>query len=204
MVITHDNSVMKRNKVFTKYFDSSHGYDDGSAVIVVEGEKFIIKNPCSHVENKKMDNQFFFVKEPQLLFSQLQGEQSIEFRYIYEKKIIKDPKKFTLKMQQYRGYTAIEEAVKDLHYCYKSVLNMVHEFFTKENRVRSIALPQLGLSLGFPAYRQARVAIEAVVEFISLCSNKDTYELIELVVQDSENFKLYKNLLIEYALRQSS
>jgi len=199
--ITHDNYIMKRNKIFTKYCDSSYESDDDSAAIKVEGERFIIKNPHVHVERKKMDNQFFFVKEPQLFFVPLQNNQSVDDRYIYERTLRQDGETF-LKTCKYKGYVAINEALEDLGHCYKSVLSTVSLFFTKDHTARSIAIPQLSVGLGIPAYRAAQVAVAAVVEFIAKHGYKDSYGLIELVVHDSESFRLYQNLLIGHGLNK--
>jgi len=199
--ITHDNSIMRRNKVFTKYLDFSYESNDDSAAITLEGERFIIKNQHLYVENKKMDNQFFFVKEPQLCFVPLQDDQSVDDRYIYTQASHQDGEIF-LKTCKYRGYAAIDQALQDLGHCYKNVLSTVSLFFTKEHTARSIAIPQLSVGLGVPAYRAAQVAVASVVEFITNHCHKDIYGLIELVVHDSESFRLYQNLLIGYAMHK--
>lgn len=192
--IAHDNCIMRRNKIFTKYFDSSYESDDGSAAIKVEGQRFIVENPDAYIEHKKMDNQIFFVKEPQLFV--VPKNQSVNDRYMYEREFI-DEGTF-LQTSRYKGYAAIERALEDLNYCYTSILSTVFSFFTEEHTTRSIAIAQLSVRLNIPAYRAAQVAVAAVVGFIAKHTYKDNYGLIELVVPDSESFRLYKNILIAH------
>lgn len=189
-------SIMKRSKVFTQYFDPSYeGNSKDSAAIIVDGERFIITNLRKHVEKKKMEDRCLIVREPQVWYVPSKDDLSVDNQYVYMREF--RGKGVYNESHTYKGSEAIEEAVKDLRSCYKSVLIMSHDFFTKENTARSLALPQLSVSLGIPAYRAAHVAVTSVIEFLK--QNKDTYGLIEFVVLGLEDFNLYKNLLIEHA-----
>jgi hypothetical protein len=64
-----------------------------------------------------------------------------------------------------------------------------HKYFTREDKARSIALPELGGDFAYPV---AHLAVASILRN----SAKDQYKLIELVVPNLEKFNTYKVLLL--------
>jgi hypothetical protein len=150
-------------------------------------------------QKKSIGNQLLFVTEPQIFLEPVENNESFgECQYIY-KKAIEEAVCCSILSRMYRfaGNEAIKEALDDLCYCYNVTLKYTHRYFTQEHRAKSIALPQLGVSSGIPTYTAARVAVASAVRFITHNLDKDKYKLIELVVRDSENFNMYKQILLD-------
>lgn len=100
----------------------------------------------------------------------------------------------------YWGNEAITKAGKDLTFCYNNVLDKARKLFTTqktennpEKSIKSIALPTLSTSLGFPRKDAAPIAVAAVLNFIK--NNPTAYDEIHLVVQKRSEFALYTERL---------
>lgn len=200
MSFSIDNCIMRRNKVFARYFDS-YGLDDDSATIIVDGQQFVIKDVDSHTEHIKMDNKLILVREPQLF--RASSAESPDLPYMYRKTASRpEIKRYssTLPTIKYTGYKAIEEMLNDLAICYDTALDYVPYLFDKKFEIKSIAFSQLSRGLGLPAYRGAQVAVQSVVNFITDEKYEGIYDSIELVVGQSEDFDLYKMFLNECAI----
>ncbi len=100
-----------------------------------------------------------------------------------------------VKFAYYQGDEALEEALKDIRVCYKTVLA---KGITAGKR--SIALPALGAQKcpfgSFPKEKAAPVAVEAILEFIK--NNPKMYDRIELFVEEDFEVDLYKELLMQW------
>ena len=186
--------IKRKNKVFTQCFDPSYGFRDDSAAIIVEGERFIIKNPFEHVEEITMNNKVAIVKEPHIFVTESKdGKLNYHYRITYS-----DGKHTQVQERDYFGSDACEQAYKDLERCYKAKL-VICGCFSKENSIR-LAFPPLSISLGIPLYAATRIAVQSVVDFINENSDKDKYTEIQFVVPRSEDFDTYKSVLSEYKI----
>ena len=172
------------NKVFI------HNKDDDSA-----SDEEIYK-PCNHrgfVKNpptKKIQSKVIQVVEPRIFFQD--GDLANDYYYHYFE--LKNSNGYcTYINKPYYREKAIEKAKKDLAICYHNVLSEG----LKENK--SIALPTLGMQVGFPRKEAAGVAVKAIIDFIAINNNDNvpSYELIHLFVKKGSEFELYNNLFME-------
>jgi len=187
---SYDNIVLVKNKVFSKYFDYSHGLEQSSAAIVVEGQKFFVKDIHLYIEKKTLDNIVVNVVEPSLM---LRRDKNVSV-HSYLARRNEDGNAV---LHRYEGKEAIEEAKKDLHICYKNVLEKAYEYFTEKNWERRISLQPLSAVLGLSKNEVARIAVETVFEFIRISPDKGKYGWIEFVVLKAEDCDLYGKLLDE-------
>lgn len=188
----NNKNIRVKNASFAKVFEPEYGIQEDSAIIRVYGLQYSVRNPYSYIENKKIDSTLLCIEEPQLM---LQDQQQ-DGAFIYQKKGKSVGSNSELEKLYFSGDAAIEEALKDLSICYKTILKKACSFCSEGHAPRSIAFPQLSISLGINAYKAAQVALTTIVDFVKNGSNKDEYKLIELFVHNRENFKLYKNILI--------
>jgi hypothetical protein len=136
------------------------------------------KNECQSLEIKKVDNILLYVVEPHSLFKDIN----------YTNTTAENDK-------------AWQEAQKGLGTCYMNTLEKAYEFFTENNETRSIALPLLSVSSGFPVIRAIPEAVASVLEFIKNSPHKDKYKLIEFVVGNDTDFILYWEVLEKQNIR---
>ncbi len=130
------------------------------------------KNACQSLEIEKADNILLYVVEPHSLFKDINYKNSTE-----------DVDK------------AWQEAQKGLGTCYMNTLEKAYEFFTEKHETRSIALPLLSVSSGFPVIRAVPESVASVLEFIKNSPHKNKYKLIEFVVGNDNDFILYWEVL---------
>lgn len=203
------NVVMVKSKVFTKYFDSSlkhyhtgYGVDKNPLAIIVEGERFVIKNPELHMKLKQLDSIVLSVTEPELIYKKMgmkNYDPEVGYRncLVYYYTANRRMDKNTIIQQEFYEDQAFEEAQKDLGVSYTNALEKAHEFFTEEHTEKSIAFSQLSKAFGFPAEKAAQAVVASVIKFITDSPNKDKYKRIEFFVQTSEEYDCYKNLVDE-------
>ena len=193
-----NNSIKRKSKVLTDLFDSSYGFRGSSTAIKIQGERFIIQDLYSHIEDVIIKDEVIFVKEPYIAIT---SEKKGQLSYYY-KKVFNEVNDTRLKEENFFAAKAIEEALKDLVLCYNGALQITKNFSTKKT-IKSIAFPPLSVSLGIPAYRAAHVAIESVINFINTYRDKITYERIEFVVPQLEDFSTYKEILNRYMVEST-
>ena len=195
-----DTRVMRRNKVFAQCFDPTYEFDHESAAIIVNGQRFIIKNPREYIEYEKIDSKLAFISEPQLFRKKFDNDKAIATSYVYRKVTDKASKSSELEIVEYTGEQALKKALEDLGGCYVWGLTYIYEYFKCDGGMISrIAFPQLGITLGIPGYSAAYEALQAVIRFATYKEHKDKYGLIELVVQTEDDFDVYKQILIGLA-----
>ncbi len=92
------------------------------------------------------------------------------------------------------GNKAIEEATKDLAFCYKEAFDGVLKRLT-DKVGRSIAFATLSADVGFPREKAVPIAVRTLLECIK--NNPGAYDRIELFVNKRFEFAWYKLLLME-------
>lgn len=197
MIMTHDNYITRKNKILAERCDSPHLFDEETVEFIAKDKKFVFENLYARTEHVKMKNNLLFINEPELVYKDLDNNET----FVYTKQDYKQEtqRSTTVKLLEFYGREALEMALIDLGYCYKVALQNGLKIFSKEVAVKSIAFPLLSVWLGIPGYSAARSAVEAVIRFLKENQNKDTYDSIELVMPDLENFNLYKTILNELA-----
>jgi len=192
--ISSTKIIKRKNKVFTQHFDASYGLRDDSAAIIVEGERFIIKNPCDHVEEIKMNNTVAKIKEPHIVVTESK-DGKLKYRY---RTTCSDGKHTQLQECDYFGDHAHAHALEDLERCYKSALIICSLLFKKDPIC--LAFAPLSVSLGIPLYAATKVAVKSVIDFINENSDKNYYKEIQFVVPRLEDFDAYKTVLSKYKI----
>jgi hypothetical protein len=94
----------------------------------------------------------------------------------------------------YRGKEneAIREASKDVALCYNKALREgVQKLGDKQ--VKSIALSVFTAETAFPVKKAAKVIVRSIMDFIK--NNPNAYAVVELIVNENEEFKLFKGHL---------
>lgn len=151
-------------------------------------------------QGKVQGNQLLFITEPQLVVELVEDNESFAQRQYIYKKAIEEAACCSIlsRMDRFVGKKAIEEALDDSSFCSDVVWKYAYKYFTQEHKAKSIAVPQFGVLSGIPVYSIARSTVASVVQFITDEKYKDTYGLIELVVPNSEDFNMYKQILLEH------
>lgn len=92
------------------------------------------------------------------------------------------------------GNEAIEEATKDLAFCYREAFDGVLKKLT-DKVGKSIAFATLSAGVGFPREKAVPIAVKTLLECIQ--NNPGAYDRIELFVNKRFEFAWYKLLLME-------
>ncbi len=133
----------------------------------------------------------------------INGQYSDEtIRYCYEKKgkLVEED---CIQRVEFYADMALQEASKDLSFCYEIVLKEgLERLGNKEEK--SIGLLALSADLnlvshdqvGFPREKAAPIAAASILEFIK--NNIGAYNCIELFVEQNCGFDLYKELLMQW------
>lgn len=136
--------------------------------------------------NCKLFRNIFVVTEPCITKDFYNNTENATPHFMYD--VIRGNECLTFTHNQ-----AIEEAGKDLTFCYTQALNKGLTIYnTKE---KNISFPTLGADVGFPRDKAARIAINTIFEFIKDYPNK--YAGITFFVQKRSDFALYKFLLLQ-------
>lgn len=94
----------------------------------------------------------------------------------------------------YTNEKAFEIAIEDLIFCYnKALLSGMKKF--KEGENKSISFASLGI--GLPKKSSSYAALSTIIRFIKRFPN--TYSCINLLIEEDNEFELYKNLLEKHA-----
>jgi hypothetical protein len=200
-----DGCIVRKKKAFEQYFDRSYGFRDKSAVIIIDGERFTIKNPYEHVEEIKVGNKIIMIVEPRIFFTSIDEEDGkYQNRKLQEHywRYVRVPDETELLKEDYYGREAIKEALEDLYKVYRTAL--IHGYRSLESVEGSIALVPLSDSLGISPHDVAIVAIQACMKFINDYRDKQTCGSIELVVSREKDFEMYKDFLNCYKLDKAT
>ena len=164
---------------------------DGPYIGSLEIKLGLVETRKREHATKKMDKQFLFVTEPRIVREPVEKEEPLgDCQYTYSKAIKETGCCAGLsRMHKFIGNEAIEQMLQDADYCYTVVMLFAHKYFTRDDRARSIAFPELGGDFAYPV---AHLAVASILRN----SAKDQYKLIELVVPDLEKFNTYKDLLL--------
>ena len=175
--------VRVKDKIFEKFSDKKL---PGAMVLIIEGERFEIKNPNHHVEIIKFDKNVLVlaVTEPRLI--------------VRDKETFYHPHRrtgeWTFHDPEFEGEEAIKEAKDDLKLCYRNILDFAHTILSKEG-TKNIAFPPLSTVRGMPHIEAAEAAVETVIEFLKNSLNKDKYTQIQFVVSLDADYLAYRKLL---------
>lgn len=192
----HDNDVLVMNKVFAKYFSPYYEMNEEVASIIIEDQRFLIKNPFSYIEKKKLESLVIRVVEPELILNSEKYHDAWYYHYSYDcRKKVSGIFGKSKKCKHYQYDEAVRVAQEDLGICYQNVLAEAHKFFTDKHRAKSIAFSQLHAPFDFFDDQAARIAVASVVKFMTESVHKDKYGLIELVVNKEQDYGYYTKYL---------
>ena len=164
-------------------------YDfDGKADVIVLGEQersIPIEKSCFGADSKSI---IISGKEPKIfLMHDIQKNESI---YCYHRFHYLTPDENIRLHEFYKGEEAIKHAGEDLYDFYQDALSGGY------SRGKSIAIPTLSTSAGFPRNKAAVFAVSAIIDRIKTFPKEyDFYNMIYLVVNKESDFDLYKKLL---------
>ena len=101
----------------------------------------------------------------------------------------------TISYKTLHGDKALARAKRKLELCYDSILNIAPGFLCK-----SIALPALGVPVGFPGKEAAEIAVKSIIEFLE--KNPEKYQEIQFFVTEDGDLTHYHELFLTFMPRK--